>query len=157
MLHWIQSSVLPRERAWKTNALRTPISTFSLECLICFMYVFLSVCLLQVRFVYPCVTSYHFYALTKATRILGRVDPQYLLFNALVFGWGTKVYVQNPLEPSSDILHRYHLTRGSKFTSQDYTPSSVVYVPEPITYSHLSVSIIDRTAIGCYDFVPIKE
>ena len=39
--------------------------------LICFMYVFLSVCLLQVRFVYPCVTSYHFYAPTKATRILG--------------------------------------------------------------------------------------
>ena len=36
------------------------------------MYVFLSVCLLQVRFVYPCVTSYHFYAPTKATRILGK-------------------------------------------------------------------------------------
>ena len=68
----LQSSVLPRERAWKTNALCTLISTLSLECLICFMCVFLSVCLLQVRFVYPCVTSYHFYAPTKATRILGR-------------------------------------------------------------------------------------
>ena len=56
--------------------------------LICFMYVFLSVCLLQVRFVYPCVTSYHFYAPTKATRILGRPTTSPIqmasLINALV-------------------------------------------------------------------------
>ena len=45
---------------------------------------------------------------------------------------GTKVYVQNWSEPSSCILHRYHLTRGSMLTSQDYSPSSVVYMPEPI-------------------------
>ena len=31
-------------------------------------------------------------------------------------GWGTKVCVQNWLEPSSGILHRYHLTRGSTLT-----------------------------------------
>ena len=49
-----------------------------------------------------------------------------------VFGWGTKVYVQNRLEPSSGILHCYHLTRESTLTSQDYNPSSVVYVPKPI-------------------------
>ena len=50
----------------------------------------------------------------------------------LVFGCGTKVNVQYCLEPSIGILHRYHLTRGSMLTSQDYNPSSVVYVPEPI-------------------------
>ena len=43
-----------------------------------------------------------------------------------------KVYVQNPLELSSGILQRYHLTRESKLTSQDYNPSLVDYVPEPI-------------------------
>ena len=48
------------------------------------------------------------------------------------FGWGRKVYVQNRSEPSSSILHCYHLTRGSTLTSQEYSPSSVVYVPEPI-------------------------
>ena len=48
---------------------------------------------------------------------------------AILFGWGTKVYVQNRLEPSSGILHCYHLTT---LTSQDYNPCSVVYVPEPI-------------------------
>ena len=50
----------------------------------------------------------------------------------LEFGGRTKVYVRNPLEPSSGILHGYHLTRGSMLTSQDYNPSLVVYVPEPI-------------------------
>ena len=44
----------------------------------------------------------------------------------------TKVYVQNKLEPSSGILHHYYLTRGSTLTSQDYSPSSVVYAPELI-------------------------
>ena len=53
-----------------------------------------------------------------------------LLF--IIFRWGTKVYVQNRLEPSSGILHHYHLTRGSTLTRQDYNPSSVVYIPEPI-------------------------
>ena len=38
--------------------------------------------------------------------------------------------VRNWLEPSSGILHHYYLTRGSTLTSQDYSPSSVVYVPE---------------------------
>ena len=46
------------------------------------------------------------------------------------FGWGAKVYAQNRLEPSSGILH--YLTWGSTLSSQDYNPSSVVYVPEPI-------------------------
>jgi len=50
----------------------------------------------------------------------------------LTFGWGTKDYVQNWLEPFSGILHHYHLTRESTLTNQDYNPSSVVYVPEPI-------------------------
>ena len=72
----------------KNKCIMYSISTFSLECLICFMYVFLSVCLLQVRFVYPCVTSYHFYAPTKATRILGRPTTSPIqmasLINALV-------------------------------------------------------------------------
>ena len=36
------------------------------------------------------------------------------------------------IRASERILHRYHLTRGSTLTSQDYNPSSVVYVPEPI-------------------------
>ena len=58
-----------------------------------------------------------------------------------------KVYVQNQLEPSSSILHRYRLT------SQDYNPSSVVYVPEPIRAIYLAVFSIDRNAIGRYDFV----
>ena len=49
-----------------------------------------------------------------------------------VFGWGTKVYVQNWLEPSNRILHRFCLTRESTITSQDYSPSSVVCIPEPI-------------------------
>ena len=61
-----------------------------------------------------------------------------------------KAYVQNRLEPSSGILHRYPLSRGSMLTSQDYGPSSVVYVPEPI-----AVFSIDRNAIGSYDFVRI--
>ena len=34
------------------------------------------------------------------------------------FWWGAKVYVQKRLEPSSGILHCYHLTRGSMLTSQ---------------------------------------
>ena len=63
-----------------------------------------------------------------------------------------KAYVQNRLEPSSGILHRYHLSRESMLTSQDYGPSSVVYVPEPI-----AVFSIDRNAIGCYDFVRIQQ
>ena len=45
---------------------------------------------------------------------------------------GTKIYVQNLLVPSNDILNRFCLTRGSTLTSQDYSPSSVVYEPEPI-------------------------
>ena len=49
-----------------------------------------------------------------------------------IFRCGTKVNVQNRSEPSSGILHCYHLTRGSMLTSQDYSPSSVVYVPELI-------------------------
>ena len=36
------------------------------------------------------------------------------------------------LEPSSGVLQRYHLTRGSTLTSQDYNPISVIYVPEQI-------------------------
>ena len=47
-------------------------------------------------------------------------------------------------ESSTGILHRFCLTRGSMLTSHDYSPSSVVYIPEPIR------------AIGCYDFVLIK-
>ena len=46
----------------------------------------------------------------------------------LEFGWGTKVYVQNQSGPSNGILHRFCLTGGSTLTSQDYDPSSVVYV-----------------------------
>ena len=72
-------------------------------------------------------------------------------FQPLLLGWGTKVCVHNWLEPSGGILHRYHLTRGSTLTSQDYSPSSVVYVPEPIRV-HLAVFSIDRNAIGCCDF-----
>ena len=48
------------------------------------------------------------------------------------FGWGTKVYVQNRSEPSNNILHRFCLTRESTLTSQDYSPSSVVCITEPI-------------------------
>ena len=36
------------------------------------------------------------------------------------------------IEPSSNIFHRYRLNRGSVLSSQDYNPSLVVYVPEPI-------------------------
>ena len=57
------------------------------------------------------------------------------------------------LKPSSGILHHYHLTSGSTLTSQDYNPSSVVYVPEPIRAIYLAVFSIDRNAIGRYDFV----
>ena len=46
--------------------------------------------------------------------------------------WKEGLYVQNWLELSSGILHCYHLTSGSMLTSQDYSRSSVVYVPEPI-------------------------
>ena len=46
----------------------------------------------------------------------------------LIFGWGTKVYVQNRLKTSSGILHCYHLTRGSTLTSHNYNPSSVAYL-----------------------------
>ena len=53
-------------------------------------------------------------------------------FLEVLFGQGTKVYVQNRLEPSSGILHHNHLTRGSAVTSQDDDPSSVVYIPELI-------------------------
>ena len=55
-----------------------------------------------------------------------------VVFKLLEFGWGTKVYVQNQSGPSNDILHRFCLTRGSTLTSQDYNPSSVVYVSKPI-------------------------
>ena len=34
---------------------------------------------------------------------------------------GTKIYVQNLLEPSNGILNRFYLTRGSTLTSQDFT------------------------------------
>ena len=47
------------------------------------------------------------------------------------FGWGTKVYVQNQSGPSNGILHRFCLTRESTLTSQDYSPSSMVYVSKP--------------------------
>ena len=63
-----------------------------------------------------------------------------------------KFYVQNRSKPSRGILHRYHLTRGSTLTSQDYSPSSdsglctrTKYESEPI-----------RAIIGCYDFVLIE-
>ena len=36
-------------------------------------------------------------------------------------------------------------------TSQDYSPTSAVYVPEPI--SHLGVFSINRNAIGCHQIV----
>ena len=49
-----------------------------------------------------------------------------------LFWCGMNVYLQNWLAPSSNILHCFHFTRGSTLTSQDYRPSSVVYVPEPI-------------------------
>ena len=45
-----------------------------------------------------------------------------------LFRWGSKIYVQNQSGPSNSILHRFCLTRGSTLTSQDYDPSSVVYV-----------------------------
>ena len=48
-----------------------------------------------------------------------------------LFGWGMKVYVQNQSGPSNGILHRFCLTGGSTLTSQDYNPSSVVYVSKP--------------------------
>ena len=48
------------------------------------------------------------------------------------FGWGTKVYVQNQSGPSNGILHRFCLTGVSALTSQDYNPSSVVYVSKPV-------------------------
>ena len=35
-----------------------------------------------------------------------------------IFGWGTKVYVQNRLGPSNNTLHRFCLTVGSTLTSQ---------------------------------------
>ena len=49
-----------------------------------------------------------------------------------LFGWGTEVYVQNWLEPSNGISQRFCLTRESTLTSQDYSPSSVVYIPERV-------------------------
>ena len=49
-----------------------------------------------------------------------------------LFGWGTKVYVQNQSGPSNSILHCFCLTKGSTLISQDYDPSSVVYVSKPI-------------------------
>ena len=52
----------------------------------------------------------------------------WLLSSLPAFGWGTKVYVQNQIEPSNGILHRFCLTGGSTLTSQDYNPSSVVYL-----------------------------
>ena len=33
---------------------------------------------------------------------------------------------------SNGILHNFCLTRKSTLTSQDYSPSSVVYIPEPV-------------------------
>ena len=51
--------------------------------------------------------------------------------NAEDVGWGTKVYVQKQSGPSNGILHRFCLTKGSTLTSQDYNPSSVVYVSKP--------------------------
>ena len=50
----------------------------------------------------------------------------------IVFGWGTKVYVQNQSGPSNSILHRFCLSGWSTLTSQDYNPSSVVYVSKLI-------------------------
>ena len=50
----------------------------------------------------------------------------------LQFRWGMNVYVQNRSERSSGVLHHYQLTKGFKLTSQYYSPSSVVYVQEPI-------------------------
>ena len=55
-----------------------------------------------------------------------------------LIGWGLKVCVQNRLKPSSGILHHYHLTSGSTLTSQDYNPSSVVYVPDMIRAIYLA-------------------
>ena len=60
----------------------------------------------------------------------GMLRPKVFTQPKCAFRWGTKVYVQNPLEPSSGILHHYHLTRGSTLTSQDYSPSSVVCAPK---------------------------
>ena len=76
------------------------------------------------------------------------------LYNGRSEDWKNKqmVFVQNQLEPSTGILHHYHLIRGSTLTSQDYNPSSVVYVSEPIR-DHLAVFSIDRNAICCYDFI----
>ena len=65
------------------------------------------------------------------------------------FGWGTKVFVQNWLEPSKDILHRFCLTKESR-ASQDL----VVYIPEPIEVIWQWFSI-DINAICCYDFISI--
>ena len=62
-----------------------------------------------------------------------------------------KGYVQLP--PTAKRIS-YHLTRGSK---KIFTPSSVVYVPEPIRATYVAVFWIDRNAIGCYDFVQIFE
>ena len=68
------------------------------------------------------------------------------------FGWGTKIYLQNRLEPSGGILHRYHLTM---LTSQNYNPNSLAYVQNQLEQS--SGFIINKNAIGCYDFVRIAE
>ena len=43
-----------------------------------------------------------------------------------------RMNVQNQSGPSNGILHRFCLTGGSTLTSQDYDPSSVVYVSKPI-------------------------
>ena len=81
------------------------------------------------------------------------------LFNFFffLFGWGTKVYVQNQSGPSNGILHRFCLTAGSTLTSQDFNPSSVVYVSKPIRaiWRYLSIFIIRILCLALLFFTSI--
>ena len=60
------------------------------------------------------------------------VEFQVWRYKSNLFGWGLKVYAQNQSGPSNSILHRFCLTGGSTLTSQDYNPSSMVYVSKPV-------------------------
>ena len=52
----------------------------------------------------------------------------------IIFGinWDEELrFMYKNSRPSNGILHRFCLTKGSTLTSQDYDPSSVVYVSKP--------------------------
>ena len=68
-----------------------------------------------------------------------------------------KGYVQNLSEPSISILHCFCLTRGSTLTSQHYSPSSVVYVPEPIRAIQQYLPLIEIQSVVMTSFQFIQK